>query len=178
MDYENFLNGLDIKFSQDELIKYFLLVEQEFYKGWQYSFVFPGVIDALKKVRQGIDALRLITSRAWIEETRQEVKHFGLDTVFDRLVCTRGDLAQVEGVAEVPLYPYNEHRQRLINLAIADLDDIADVWVLGDSPIEMDAAKQVGYTTVGVLTGFYSRERMELYSDYLIESAADINSLL
>lgn len=178
MDYENFLNGLDIRFSQGELVQYFLCVEQEFYKGWQYSFVFPGVIEALKKACQRVDALRLITSRAWIEETREEVKHFGLDQVFDRLVCTRGDLAQVEGVTEVPLYPYNEHRQRLINLAIADLDNLPDVWVLGDSPSEMEAAKEVGYTTVGVLTGFYARETMEPFSDHILDSVADINSLL
>ena len=178
MDYEQFLKGVNVSFSRNELVRYFLLVEQEFYKGWQHSFVFPGVIEALKKARERVDALRLITSRAWVEETRQEVKHFGLDQVFDRQVCTRGDLAQAEGVEEVPLYPYKEHRQRLINLAIIDLDTNSDVWVLGDSPSEMGTAKEIGYTTVGVLTGFYRRETLEPFCDYILNSAADINSII
>ncbi len=178
MDYEQFLDGLDIAFSQDELIQYFLLIEQEFYKGRQYSFVFPGVIEALKKVRPEIDALRLMTSRAWVEETRQEVKHFGLDQVFDNPIYTRGDLARAEGVDEVPLYPYKDHRQRLIRLAIADLEHLTQVWVVGDSPSEMEAAYEDGYKTVGVLTGFYTREAMKPYCTHIIDSVADIGTVL
>ncbi len=177
VDYDQFLGGLDISFSQKELIQYFLCVEQEFYKGWQYSFVVPGAIEGLKLVRPKVDALRLITSRAWIKETRQEVKHFGLDQVFDRLICTRGDLAQSEGVSEVPLYPFNDHRQRLIQLAISDLENHNDVWVIGDSPNEMEAAKGLNYTTVGVLTGLHTTKALKPFCTYILSSVAEIDSL-
>jgi phosphoglycolate phosphatase-like HAD superfamily hydrolase len=178
MDYEQFLGGLDIQLSGEDLVRYFLRIEQEFYKGWQYSFVFPGVIEALKQVRPRVDALRLVTSRAWVDETRVEVQHFGLDRLFDNTVVTRGDLARAEGVEEVPLYPFKEHRQRLIQLAIADLDCQDDVWVLGDSPNEMDAAQGLGYTTVGVLTGFYTPETLNPFCTHVLSSVADIGSLL
>jgi phosphoglycolate phosphatase-like HAD superfamily hydrolase len=178
MDYEQFLGGLSISFSPEELFQYLLRIEQEFYKGWQYSFVFPGVIEALRRVRPRVDALRLITSRAWVDETREEVKHFGLDQLFDRQVYTRGDLAREEGVKEVPLYPFSDHRQRLIQLAIADISIKDDVWVLGDSPNEVRAAQKLGYTTVGVLTGFFSPQALKPFCAHIIESVAKIESLL
>jgi len=178
IDYAQFLEGLDISLSQGNLIQYFLRVEQEFYKGWQYSFVFPGVIEALTRVRPRVDALRLITSRAWVDETRQEVKHFGLNQLFDRLVYTRGDLARVEGVKEVPLYPFLEHRQRLIQLAITDVENKDDVWVLGDSPNEMQAAQELGYTTIGVLTGFFTQEALTPFCTHILESVANIGRIL
>ncbi len=178
MDYDQFLGGLDISFTQEDLIQYFLRIEQEFYKGWQHSFVFPGVIEGLKIVRPRIDALRLVTSRAWVEETRQEVKHFGLDQTFDRQVCTRGDLARAEGVSEVPLYPFSDHRQRLIRLAIADLENQDDIWVIGDSPSEMEAAQGLDYTTVGVLSGFHTTDALKPFCSHIIGSIADIGTLL
>jgi phosphoglycolate phosphatase-like HAD superfamily hydrolase len=178
MDYEQFLGGLDIPLSKDDLNAYFVRIEQEFYKGWQYSFVFPGIIEALKEVRPRVEALRLITSRAWVKETRQEVNHFGLDVLFDHHVVTRGDLARAEGVEEVPLYPFLDHRQRLIQLAIADLETKDDVWVIGDSPNEMQAAQGLGYTTVGVLTGFYTLEALDPFCTHVLKSVANIGTLL
>lgn len=179
MDYEQFLGGLDISLSQEELIQYFPRIEQEFYKGWKHSFVFPGVIEALNTIRPRVDALCLITSRAWVEETRQEIKHFGLDLVFNRHVYTRGDLAHAEGVEEVPLYPFLDHRQRLIQLAIADVDNHDDeVWVLGDSPNEMQAAQGLGFISVGVLTGFYTPKALQPFCAHIIDSVAEIETLL
>ncbi len=178
MDYTNFLDGLDISFSPDELIQYFLRIEEEFYKGWQHSFIIPGTIEALKTVRPRVDALRLITSRAWVEETRREVESFGLDQVFDHHVFTRGDLARKEGVSEVPLFPFSEHRQRLIKLAIADLDNQEDVWVIGDSTDEIQAAQELNATTVGVLTGFFTKQDLAPFCTHVIESVAEITTLL
>jgi phosphoglycolate phosphatase-like HAD superfamily hydrolase len=179
MEVENtFLNALGISLTNDEIVQYFTLVEEEFYKGWEHSFVFPNVIDALQLIRSRVGALRLITSRAWIEETRQEVKAFGLDQIFNEHVYTRGDLAVVEGVDEIPLYPFLEHRRRLIKLAISDIDTPDDVWVMGDSPSEMEAAHGLGFTTVGVLTGFSPADQLAPFSTYILDSVADITTLL
>lgn len=178
MDYPKFLDGLDVSLSQEDLVKYFLRIEEEFYKGWQHSFVLPGTFAALKAVRPRIDALRLITSRAWVEETRNEVDSFGLYKVFDRPVFTRGDLARKEGVDEVPLFPFSEHRQQLIKLAIADLDNQEDIWVIGDSTDEMQAAQELNTTTVGVLTGFSIKQELTPFCTHIIDSIAEILTLL
>jgi phosphoglycolate phosphatase-like HAD superfamily hydrolase len=178
MDANKFLGALGISLSNNELAQYYTCIEQEFYKGWQYSQVFPGAIEVLQSVRPRFTALRLITSRAWVKETRREVKEFGLDHLFDHPVVTRGDLARAEGVDEVPLYPYLEHRQRLIQLSIADVEPQNTVWVLGDSPSEMQAAKGLNYITIGVLTGFATKAHLEPICDYVINSVADITTLL
>ncbi len=178
MDADKFLNGLDISPSNKQLRQYYILIENEFYKGWRQSQVFPGVIEALKTIRPKLDALRLITSRAWVEETRQEVHAFGLDQLFDQKVFTRGDLARAEGVTEIPLYPYIEHRQRLIQLSISDLASQNDVWVLGDAPGEMQAAQGLGYIAVGVLTGFSKYADLEPVTDYILDSVANITQLM
>lgn len=178
MDADKLLGALDISLSNRELVQYYMLIEQEFYKGWQHSQVFPGAIEALQSIRPQLTALRLITSRAWVEETRREVKAFGLDPLFDQQVFTRGDLARAEGVDEVPLYPYLEHRQRLIQLSINDVEAQDTVWVLGDSPNEMRAAKGLNYIAVGVLTGFASKADLEPICDYILNSVADITTLL
>ena len=179
MQVENtFLNAIGISLSDDDLRRYFAFVEEEFYKGWQHSFVFPNVIEALQLVQSRVGAVRLITSRAWIEETRQEVKAFGLDRIFNEHVYTRGDLAVAEGVDQVPLYPFLNHRRRLIQLAIVDIDSPDEVWVMGDSPSEMEAAHGLGYTTVGVLTGFSSAEDLAPFSTHILDSVADISTLL
>ncbi|MFX1491257.1 MAG: HAD family hydrolase [Promethearchaeota archaeon] len=178
MDADKLLGALDISLSNRELVQYYMLIEQEFYKGWQHSQVFPGAIEALQSIRPQLTALRLITSRAWVEETRREVKAFGLDPLFDQHVFTRGDLARAEGVDEIPLYPYLEHRQRLIQLSINDVEVQDTVWVLGDSPNEMRAAKGLNYIAVGVLTGFASKADLEPICDYILNSVADITTLL
>jgi phosphoglycolate phosphatase-like HAD superfamily hydrolase len=178
MDYANFLSGLDISITSDKLAEYFSRIEEEFYKGWQHSFVFPGTFEALKTVRPRVDALRLITSRAWVEETRREVEVFGLDQVFNHHVFTRGDLAREDGVKEVPLYPFFEHRKRLIKLAVADLDNQDDIWVIGDSTVEMQTAQKLNATTVGVLTGFSTKQDLEPFCTHILDSIADIPTLL
>ena len=79
---------------------------------------------------------------------------------------------------QVPLYPFLDHRRRLIKLAISDIASPDEVWVMGDSPSEMEAAHGLGYTTVGVLTGFSSAEDLAPYSTHILDSVANITTLL
>ncbi|MFX0168353.1 MAG: HAD family hydrolase [Candidatus Hodarchaeota archaeon] len=178
MDADKFLTGLGISLESSEILQYLALVEREFYQGWHHSYVIPGVIEALLRVRPRVDALRLITSRAWIADTHKEVEAFGLDQVFNHHVYTRGHLAKAEGVDEIPLFPFLDHRQRLIQLAIADIDSPDIVWVIGDSPNEMKAAWDLGLITVGVLTGFSTAEELEPFCTHILNSAAEITTLL
>lgn len=178
MDAPKFLQGLNLNLTNEQLLTYFNRIEQEFYKAWQHSFVVPGAIETLTEIRSRLTALRLITSRAWVEETEHEVETFGLDKVFDNHVFSRGHLARAEGVKEVPLYPFDEHRQRLILFAITDVKDQDEIWVIGDSPEEMHAAQGLGYNTIGVLTGFATKEDLTPYTTHILESVAELGQLL
>lgn len=177
LDAIKLLEILGITLTSKELIQYYERISAEFLANWQRSRVVPGVKQAFEDLRARVRTMRIITSRREIHETRKEVHAFGLDNIFD-VVLTRGDLAQVEGVEEVPLYPFIEHRQRLIQLALDGLDHQGVVWVLGDSPAELEAVKNLGFVSVGVLTGFADRKDLEPFADYILDSAAEIGQLI
>ncbi len=178
MEADKFLDGLGLSLTKEQLREYFDQVEEEFYQGWKYSFVFPGVIDALTQIRPRLEGLRLITSRARVEETEWEVETFGLNRVFDKQVFSRGHLARAQGVNEIPLFPYVTHRKELIQFAIEDLEKNDEVWVIGDSVEELRAAIELGFNTIGVLTGFTSAEKLTSFSNNILNSIADLIKLL
>jgi len=177
LDAVKLLEILEIKLTPKELVQYYMRVSTEFLANWKSSRLVPGVKQAFEGLRSRVRTMRIITSRREIQETRKEVHAFGLDSIFDG-VFTRGDLALVEGVEEVPLYPFIEHRQRLIQLALEGLDYRGVVWVLGDSPAELEAAKGLGFFSVGVLTGFADHNDLEPLADYILNSAAEIGQLI
>lgn len=177
LDAIKLLDILEITLTPKELIQYYSSVSAEFLANWERSRLVPGVKEAFEDIRSRVKVMRIITSRGEIHETRKEVHNFGLDRIFDR-VYTRGHLAQIDGVEEFPLYPFSEHRQRLIRLALDGLDHKGVVWVLGDSPDELESVKTLGFISVGVLTGFADRVDLEPYADHIIDSAADIRQLI
>ncbi|MFX1475889.1 MAG: HAD family hydrolase, partial [Promethearchaeota archaeon] len=148
-----------------------------FYDGWQHSKLFPGTLDALGQLHKVAKTMRLITSRRHIDTTRREIRKLGLHTFFDE-VFTRGDLAQAEGVETIPLLPFVPHRRRLIHLSLQGIDHQGDVWVAGDTPGELEAAKDLGFVTIGVLTGFAEREDLEPFAHHILDSIAEIGSLI
>jgi phosphoglycolate phosphatase-like HAD superfamily hydrolase len=177
LDAEKLLDILGISLTSEELHQYYVRISNEFLANWQRSKLIPGVKEAFENLKSRTKTMRIITSRREIQKTREEVHKFGLDRIFDG-VFTRGDLALVEGVEEVPLYPFLEHRQRLIQLALGGLVLQSIVWVIGDSPAELEAAKGLGFFTVGVLTGFADHKDLEPFADHILDSAADIGQII
>ncbi len=171
------LTSLNISLSPVEFSKYNKAISDYFYSDWRRSELFPGALEALEQLRRVTQTMRLITSRRHIDTTRMEVRRLGLDRLFDA-VFTRGDLARAEGVETIPLLPFVPHRRRLIHLALQGLDHQGDVWVVGDTPGELKAAKDLGFTTIGVLTGFAEREDLEPFARHILDSIAEIVSLI
>jgi len=177
LDTGQLLGALGIRLSRHELARYYSMMDEEFYRGWRWSRVFPEALETLEQLRPRLTGMRLITSRRRIHETRREFRAFGLDRVFEE-IYTRGDLAREEGVEEVPLLPFVAHRRRLIRLAIRDLDHGGEVWVVGDTPGELEAARSLGFVAVGVLTGLADRNDLEPHADHIISSIAEIDRLI
>jgi phosphoglycolate phosphatase-like HAD superfamily hydrolase len=171
------LTSLNIRLSSIELSRYNKVVSEHFYNDWKHSTLFPGALEALESLRAVTPTMRLITSRRHIDTTRREVRRLGLYNLFET-VFTRGDLALAEGVDTVPLLPFVPHRRRLIQLALQDLDHRGEVWVAGDTPGELKAAKDLGFTAIGVLSGFAEREDLEPFAHHILDSIAEIGSLI
>ena len=171
------LNRLNIHLSDAEFIQYIIGFRDYFFANWQLSHVIPGAFDALKQIQPLTEHMRLITSRQAIELTRQEVHRFGLHKCFEK-IFTRGDLAQAEGKDRIPLFPFLPHRRRLIQLALQDVKSEGDVWIVGDSAGELEAAHNLGFVTIGVLTGFGNKEDLKPFANHILNSIAEIEQLI
>jgi phosphoglycolate phosphatase-like HAD superfamily hydrolase len=177
LDSKELLESLNIRLPRHELSQYITNLQDAFYSGWKYTRIIPGIFEALADLRQRIQVMQLITSRWHTEETRSEVRKFGLDRFFDGLF-TRSDLARDEGVEQIPLFPFVPHRQRLIRLAIRGINHKGDVWIVGDTSGELEAAINLRFVTVGVLTGISSREDLAPFATHIINSFPEIVQLI
>ncbi|MFX1342185.1 MAG: HAD family hydrolase [Promethearchaeota archaeon] len=176
-DSRDLLNRLNIHLSEAEFIQYIMGFRDYFFANWQLSYVIPGAFDALKQLQPLTEHMRLITSRQAIDQTRQEVHRFGLHKCFEK-IFTRGDLAQAEGKDRIPLFPFLPHRRRLIQLALQDVKSEGDVWIVGDSVGELEAAQNLGFVTIGVLTGFGTTEDLKPFASHILNSIAEIEQLI
>jgi phosphoglycolate phosphatase-like HAD superfamily hydrolase len=176
-DVKELLVRLNIHLDESEFASYIQGFRNAFFGNWQSSQVIPGVIEALESIQDHAGYMRLITSRHAIESTRREVRHFGLNKFFDS-IFTLGDLAKSENQKRVSLFPYLPQRRRLIRLALQGIELNGSVWVLGDAPGELEAAKSLGFKTIGVLTGHGTRETLAPHADHILDSAAEIVQLI
>lgn len=54
-----------------------------------------------------------------------------------------------------------------------------DIFVVGDTPLDISSAKTQGLTAVGVATGAYTKEQLaEAGSDYVLDNLQDISGLI
>lgn len=177
LNSKELLANLNIRLSQHKLSQYISNLQDAFHSGRKHTRIIPGVLEALNELRPKIQVMQLISSRWHTEDTRREVQKFGFDRIFDG-VFTRGDLALDEGIERIPLFPFVPHRQRLIQLAIRGINHEGDVWVVGDTSGELEAAKNLGFVTVAVLTGISSREDLVPFATHIIDSFAEIVQLI
>jgi len=119
--------------------------------------------------------LAIVTSRDTISSTNEELEIFGIRKFF-ALIATRESAATYHGVKEIPLLPFREQRRKLYESVIGLMRiDPKDILCVGDSVSELQPAKELGINTIGVLTGFSSKEDMEEAS---IPTISDLNQLL
>jgi phosphoglycolate phosphatase-like HAD superfamily hydrolase len=177
LDAKQLLTRLGVDVRRLDLPRYFTLLNEAFYPDWRSSQLIPGALEVLQKLQTKKIPMRLITSRNHSAPTQREVRKFGLGRFFDR-VWTREDLAREEGVESIPLLPFVPHRRRLIQLALRGIDHHGDVWVAGDTAGELEAAQSLGFTTVGVLTGFGTADQLTPYARHLFKSIADLVNLI
>ena len=176
-DTRDLLNRLNIQLSESEFIHYIMGFREFFFSHSELSNIIPGTIEALEKLQPQIEHMRIITSRQDSDQARQEIRRFGFHKWFEN-IFTRGDLAQAEGKDRIPLFPYLPHRRGLIRLAVQDVKTEGDVWVVGDSAGELEAAKSLGCFTIGVLTGFGTNDDLAPFASHIFDSFKEIVQLI
>lgn len=122
--------------------------------------------------------LILVTSRGSLSSTEEELEWFKIRRFFS-LIVTREAAARYYGVEDIPLFPFQEQRKKLYECVIGLTKiDPHDMLCIGDSIGELEPAKSLRIKTVGVLTGFSSKEDMEKASVMTIPDLTNLVELL
>jgi phosphoglycolate phosphatase-like HAD superfamily hydrolase len=127
--------------------------------------VLPGVVDLLERLTARSDvAMGLLTGNLR-DGAGIKLAHYGLDHYFS--FGAYGD----------------EHLDRddiareaftLVSQRFGDCVGCDDVWVIGDTPLDVRCARAIGARCVGVTTGLYDREQLVAAApDLLLDSLSD-----
>jgi len=122
--------------------------------------------------------LIVVTSRDTLSSTEKELERFDIKKFF-ALVVTREVAAKYHGVKEIPLLPFQEQRKRLYECAVGlTRTEPEEMLCIGDSVTELEPARDLGIETIGVLTGFSSKEDFERASIRTIQNLKQLVKIL
>ena len=156
------LEILGIALTEEEARKYVELSFVHFMKREASSLtkLHDGAYDVLSVLFKNYE-LVIVTSRDILSSTEEELERFDVRKFF-KLVITREVAARYHEVNEMPLLPFDEQRRRLYEctLGLTKLEP-EDMLCVGDSVEELEPARGLGIETIGVLTGFSSKEDFE-----------------
>jgi phosphoglycolate phosphatase-like HAD superfamily hydrolase len=170
---------LGIKFAEKE--------EEEYIKA-SFAYFMTKEAFGLTKIHNGVYhvlsrlskryKLVIVTSRDALSSTEEELERFNIRKFFS-LIVTREVAARYHGVKDIPLLPFQGQRTKLYECAIG-LTKInpKDMLCVGDSVGELEPAKKLGIETIGVLTGFSSKEDMERASIPTIQNLIQLTKIL
>lgn len=147
--------------------RYFSLLPAHLQQG---GLVLPGVADLLAELaQQATDRLGLLTGNfeisGWLK-----VKHYALDHFFQ--FGTFGD--------------FHVDRDDLARLALANLQqrwgtgiDPQNIWVIGDTPADIQCARAIGARVLAVATGRYSLSELQnAQPDAALDNLGDMSQSL
>ena len=132
--------------------------------------VFPGMPETLKILSQREDIVLGLLTGNFREAAYLKLQHYGMHHYFDfggfgDKYTHRNDVAK-EALGHV--------LQRLGQ----DFDP-SDIWVIGDTPADVECARAIGANVVAVATGIFSAEELEPSDpDFLFEDFFDLNRFL
>jgi len=142
----------------------------------------------LSKVRRGVKStlealskkytIVCVTSRETLAEVIQELSFLHIDGLFNHVV-TRDVAAKHFGLTSLPFFPFHEQRRKLYEcaLAIAKCSPNGAV-VIGDMGRELKPAKELGITTIGLITYKARKNELQEKSDFLISSITQLQNVL
>jgi len=142
----------------------------------------------LSKVRRGVEStldalskkytLACVTSRETLAEVIQELRFLQIDKLFHHVV-TRDVAAKHFGLTSLPFFPFHEQRRKLYECALAIAEcNPNNVFVIGDMGRELRPAKELGITTIGLVTYKVRKNELQETSDLLISSIPQLKNVL
>jgi len=141
--------------------------------------VLPGVVELLERLGERDDVLVGLLTGNIAEGARVKLSHYDLYHHFDfgGYGDHQVDRNEVAREALVAATDYHAAQTDTTNGDAAKAEP--QVWVIGDTPLDVEAARAIDAQAIAVVTGWHSRERLqESEPDLLLEDLTDVDALL
>ena len=136
--------------------------------------VLPGVVELLAQLRDRDDVLLGLLTGNIAEGARVKLAHYDLFQYFHFGGYGDNHVDRNE-VAREALEAATTYHADKVGSANGD----TQVWVIGDTPLDVAAARAIDAQAIAVLTGWHSRERLEAAKpDVLFDDLTDVDALL
>ncbi|MGH9764456.1 MAG: HAD family hydrolase [Blastocatellia bacterium] len=149
-------------------------------KYMHHGILYSGVREVLISLRESGMRMAIVSGWVGTEETTAFFEENGLTGVFETIL-TLDDIGE-QAAGKVHSEHYLADKLRLMEIAVERLDCHRDrLLLVGDSPEDIIAGKKFSAETVAVKTGNGSRlmsKIVELEPDWILDSAADLHSVL
>lgn len=136
--------------------------------------VLPGVVELLTELRQRDDVLLGLLTGNTEEGARVKLAHYDLDHHFEfgGYGDNHADRNEVAREAHEAALAHYAERGGTVN-------GDAQIWVIGDTPLDVEAARAIDAQAIAVLTGWHDRARLEAAEpDHLLDDLTDLDALL
>ncbi len=149
---------------------YFWFLEEEIEKPRQGKRICPGVLPLLSSLQQEHDLeLGLLTGN-WRYGGQLKLRHFGIDGFF-KIGAFADDSVRREDLVPIAM-------ERYYNTSGIRLEK-GEVFVIGDTPLDILCARPHGVRTVAVATGVHSLEQLKAENpDHAFENFLNLNEVL
>ena len=140
---------------------YFQFLEEEIEVPRPGKYICPGIPTLLSSLENQTNLVLGLLTGNWRQSGFLKLHHFGIDGYFT-IGAFADDSFKREELVPVALKRFEEE--------YGEKPSQRDVYVIGDTPLDINCAKPYGVCTVGVATGFHSLEELkEAKPDYLFE---------
>jgi len=168
--YMDVFKELDLELTEDA-VKYWT---SAFVNAYRHTVVRRGVESTLKALN-GKYVLACVTSRETSREVIQELSFLHLSEFFNPII-TRDVAAKHFGLSSLPFFPFHEQRRKLCECALAMTGcSPKESIAIGDMGRELKPARELGLTTIGLITNKARLGELRENSDFIISS---MNQLL
>lgn len=137
---------------------------------------FPGIFKTLSKLHNLGIRMAVISALPGTEITKNVLQKLGVSKYFD-FILTSEDIAK-----KVDIYTAKHYQRKilLITEALKRLDLApSKIIVVGDTPTDIKAGKDLGTLTIGVLTGHYDKKQLEAEKPHwIIHSISEISKII
>jgi len=144
---------------------YFDLLQAELSQPGKNARVLPGIAEILDELRSESRVVLALLTGNWQEGARIKLGHFGLYDYF-RFGAFADDSEFRNDLPAVAAQRYREQTGKSVAQE--------DIYVIGDTPLDVACAKSYGAQSIAVATGFFSPDELrESQPDYLFDDLSD-----